>query len=68
MIKLIKSFFLRIRTRATFKKLFRLSSEIFMLNRSVQRSELPDTIKEQSAALLDTYCKLNKAIQYSKSR
>ena len=62
----IRSVFLRIWTRRAFKRLFKLSSEIFMLNRTIQRSELPGVVKEQSAALLDAYVKLNKSIQYER--
>lgn len=68
MIKRIKALFLPIRTKLMFRKLFRLSSEIFILDRNIQKSELPETVKKQSAALLVAYCALNKTVAYSQDR
>ena len=68
MFKKLKSRLLEIRTQLMFRKLFRLSSQMFILNQGIQRSALPESVKKQSEALLDAYCSLNNAAAYSKNR
>ena len=65
---LFKALFLPIRTKLMFRRMFKLSSEIFILDRQIQSSELPETVKKQSAALLTAYCALNKTAAYAQDR
>lgn len=51
-------FLRKLKHRMLLKKLHKLSSEAFELNKKIKKSDLPDEIKENSAQIIDYYTKM----------
>ena len=55
MKKLLKPFLTKLRVRRLLLSVVKLSSEAYSTNKSIQASDLPDVVKQRSAAVLDAY-------------
>lgn len=55
MKKILKAYFAKIRVQALVRKLVRLTSDAYDVNKSIQASDLPDVVKARSSVVLDTY-------------
>lgn len=55
-------FFKWLKIKSIYKKINKLCADMFMLNNVIQKSDLPDSVKERSEKLIEIYADYHKAI------
>lgn len=57
-----------LKIKSIFNKVNKLCADMFLLNEKIQKSELPDSIKERSEKLIEIYADYHKAIISEKNK
>lgn len=57
-----------LKIKSIFNKVNKLCADMFLLNEKIQKSELPDSIKERSEKLIEIYAEYHKAIISEKNK